>query len=174
MEKLSNPAELSRALRRALGGLTQSELATKLLLSRNYISHIEAGLKLPSARVLAQMHGMLPKATSQNVQKEHEEPAVGEPRGRYAPLREVTPEESQEGEAAELSDQIRTQVERSIAATKGDVGRLGWLREQAEQHLRPPERWSQGLPEPKRRPATVVLVPRAQLAQPHRHGQSTG
>lgn len=64
MGKVSTPADLSKSLRKALGGITQAELATKLLLSRNYISQIEASLKSPSDRVLAQMENMLTQATS--------------------------------------------------------------------------------------------------------------
>jgi transcriptional regulator with XRE-family HTH domain len=59
MGKVSTHAELSRALRKALGGITQAELAVKLLVSRNYISQIEADLKTPSPRLVAQMQHML-------------------------------------------------------------------------------------------------------------------
>jgi transcriptional regulator with XRE-family HTH domain len=175
MEKKSNPAELSRALRSALGGLTQLELATKLLLSRNYISHIEAGLKSPSARVLAQMESLLSLANSESVRKEHPPSyAVKEEQAPYGALREVTAEEAEAGEADDIADRIRTRVEATIAAAGKNVARMGWIHEQAEQHLRAPEHWARGIPEPQRRPATVVLVPRSQSAQAPKHGHGHG
>lgn len=65
MGKVSIYPDLSRALRRALGGITQAGLAAKLLVSRNYISQIEAGLKIPSPRLVAQMERMLTESTTQ-------------------------------------------------------------------------------------------------------------
>jgi transcriptional regulator with XRE-family HTH domain len=59
MGKVSSHADLSRALRKALGGITQAQLAAKLLVSRNYVSQIEAQLKTPSPRLVAQMQAML-------------------------------------------------------------------------------------------------------------------
>ena len=63
VNKVSNAADLSRALRRALGDKTQGELAAVLLVSRNYISQIEAGLKTPSERLEAEMRRLLTEST---------------------------------------------------------------------------------------------------------------
>lgn len=46
-----------REVRRALG-LTQQELADKLLLSRNYIAKIESGVQEPAARVLRDLESL--------------------------------------------------------------------------------------------------------------------
>jgi len=48
--KVSNDADLSRSVRERLH-FTQAELAAHVLVSRNYISQIEAGLKIPSKRL---------------------------------------------------------------------------------------------------------------------------
>ncbi|ACB76683.1 helix-turn-helix transcriptional regulator [Opitutus terrae] len=64
--KVSKSADLSKSLRKALGGKTQAELAAALLVSRNYISQIEAGLKTPSPRLELQMRRMLTEATSRH------------------------------------------------------------------------------------------------------------
>ena len=62
MPKVSTAAELSRQTRQALGGITQAKFAAILLVSRNYVSQIEAGLKKPSDRLEAQMHKLLTNA----------------------------------------------------------------------------------------------------------------
>lgn len=151
MEKKSTPAELSRALRRAMGGITQSELATKLLLSRNYISHIEAGIKLPSIRILAQMEAMLTEATSEGARSE-QSAATG---SSFAGV----VEESQSpylasgsgglsDSALDITEQIQTKVRAVVRAADGDASRLGWINEQLAQHLRPPAHWPKPAPRP--------------------------
>ena len=151
MEKKSTPAELSRALRRAMGGITQSELATKLLLSRNYISHIEAGIKLPSIRILAQMEAMLTEATSPGAQKQHlplgpEQPLgdVEEPPAPYLPSGAGGLSDS----ALAITEQIQAKVFSVVRAANGDPSRLGWINEQLDQHLRPPATWPKVGPKP--------------------------
>lgn len=161
MEKKSKPAELSRALRAALGGLTQSELATRLLLSRNYISHIEAGLKLPSVRILAQMEAMLTEATSKGGPREHTSQVVEESQAPYLPSGAGGLSDS----ALAITEEIQAKFFAAVAAANGDPSRLGWINEQLAQHLRPPAHWPKITPHVG--PTTGVVVPQ----EPARHPQ---
>ena len=142
MEKKSTPAELSRAIRSALG-LTQSELATRLLLSRNYISHIEAGLKSPSVRILVQMEAMLSEATSRGGPSEHSNAgAVEEPQAPYLP----SGAGGLSDPALAITEEIQAKVCAVVTAANGDPSRLGWINEQLAQHLRPPAHWPKVTP----------------------------
>lgn len=105
--------------------------------------------------------------------KEEAPVCVKEEQATYAPLREVTAEEAEAGEAEDIAERIRTRVERTIAAAGNNVARMGWIHEQAEQHLRAPERWAQGIPEPARKPVTVVVAPRPRVEHAHRHGSAS-
>lgn len=129
MEKVSKPADLSRLLRQSLGNITQGELAARLLLSRNYISQIEAGLKSPSERVLAQMHSLLTQSSTPGPSVSIKEDKRAEP--PQAPYDEL----------ALLRQDIRRQLEHLIVAAGTDRDRLGWIAEQLRLHLTVPPRW---------------------------------
>jgi transcriptional regulator with XRE-family HTH domain len=107
MGKVSNPANLTRSLRKALGGITQAELAARLLVSRNYISQIEASLKTPSKRLLAQMEAMLTEATG-NTDKVSTQFRIEEGPGTYRvsspPPMRINP--GREPPAAEATEQL--------------------------------------------------------------------
>lgn len=129
MGKVSSHRDLSRALRKALGGITQAELAAKLLVSRNYISQIEAELKTPSPRLVAQMQAMLTGSATHGDRVSR----VGEPEPGHG----FHPS----GPAAELRAELRRQFESLIDHAGDDIGRLGWIREQMHQHLAEPSHW---------------------------------
>lgn len=88
-------------------------------------------------------------------------------------LHSVVVEEAQGAEAEIVADEIRTDLERAIAAAGGDVARLHWLREQVLQHVTPPARWARGEPEPSRKPITGIYVHPAEQKQAHRHGSAS-
>ena len=122
--KVSTAAALSRETRRALGGLTQKAFAAHLLVSRNYISQIEAGLKTPSPRLQAQMKQMLTKSAPTD--------PVSTP-----PLRELAVEEppppQQHSGASNLNDEVRQIFEELFSAAENDHHRLCWLRVELDQ-----------------------------------------
>lgn len=126
MDKVSRAADLSRELRKALGGITQAELAAKLLLSRNYISQIEAALKTPSQRVLSQMTQLLAESASDAEEVSKRSASFSAPHALKNP-------------AEALRVAIRTQIESAIAAAGDDFGRLGWLLEEIRSIQ--PEHW---------------------------------
>jgi transcriptional regulator with XRE-family HTH domain len=76
--KVSNSADLSRTLRKALGGKTQAELAAILLVSRNYISQIEAKLKNPSPRLESEMRRLLTEVEKVSTPRERPKDYVQE------------------------------------------------------------------------------------------------
>jgi transcriptional regulator with XRE-family HTH domain len=116
--KVSTASQTSRALRKALGGITQAELAARLLISRNYVSQLEAGLKEPSDRLLLQMELMLTKATSR--------PSANRDTESSGMVREDPIS------ADQLRAELRAKVERAIAWAGDQVDRLGWLNVQAD------------------------------------------
>lgn len=136
MRKVSNPADLSRELRTALGNLTQAELAAKLLVSRNYISQIEAGLKKPSKRLLAQMEELLTESAKR--QPRNTDEVSSEPEATSPHIVQETP--VGQG-SAEMVRSIRDHVDTLIWGSKGDPGRLGWIREQLNAYVAMPRHW---------------------------------
>lgn len=82
--KVSNDADLSRSVRER-HGWTQAVLAAKLIVSRNYVSQIEAGLKTPSKRLRLAMEELLTKHAAKAgqdayfVSEPSAEPSKGEP-----------------------------------------------------------------------------------------------
>jgi transcriptional regulator with XRE-family HTH domain len=55
MENKNKIADRFREVREMLGGITQAQLASRLLISRNYVGKIEAGIQEPSARIIADL-----------------------------------------------------------------------------------------------------------------------
>ena len=91
-----------------------------------------------------------------------------------SPLHAVGVEEAQGAEAEVVAAEIRTDLERAIAAAGGNVARLHWLHEQVLQHVSPPARWARGEPEPARKPLTGIYVPPAkEQTQSPRHGSAS-
>jgi transcriptional regulator with XRE-family HTH domain len=136
MGKVSKDADLSRALRKALGGVTQAELATKLLVSRNYISQIEASLKEPSKRLRLQMEELLKESAPRP--DKVSSTADGARDDAFALGEEM---QAPYGSADSLRREILKQVQDTIALAGDDVGKLGWLREQVIRHASAPEHW---------------------------------
>jgi transcriptional regulator with XRE-family HTH domain len=131
MGKVSTDAELSRSLRRALGNITQAALAAKLLVSRNYISQIEAELKKPSERLRAQMDRLLIESANGDTHSVStpEEPQVGD-EGQAA-----------YGSAEMIEREVRAAFEELLFAAKKDPKRFGWIAEQMKEHLAIPKNW---------------------------------
>lgn len=126
MDKVSKFSALSRELRQAFGGITQAKLAALLLVSRNYISQIEAGLKTPSARLAAQMEVMLTEAA--NVDKVNIPLAAHEDPVPFSA-------------APQLREELRDQFAALLVAAGDDRNRLGWVAEQLRLHLAIPAHW---------------------------------
>lgn len=115
------PSETCRSTREALG-LTQQELADRLLVSRAYLAQVETGTKIPSARLLAQITALVPSKSDE-----------------VNTVQEAGPPEY--GTAAAIAQQIRERFERLMTAAAGNTQRLGWVAEQLQRHLGEPEHW---------------------------------
>lgn len=147
MEKESTAAELSRRLRKHLGGLTQHELAERLQVSRNYISHIEAGLKIPSARLCSQMTLLL----NSTVSKASNVEAVQEEQSAYG---------------ADPAAEIRAQLERLLVLAANDRAKLGWISHQMHAHLAPPAHWFSAAQRLEREEARQRAIDEAKARMP--------
>ena len=104
----NNSAAHFKAARKALG-LTQQELADRLLLSQNYVAQIEMGRKHPSGRVLTTLE-TLTKAIDSGATPER------------GPVHE---EQAAYGTPGTLETEARRHLDSVIAAAKGEPARLG-------------------------------------------------
>jgi transcriptional regulator with XRE-family HTH domain len=139
---VSTASELSKSLRQALGGLTQAELAARLLVSRNYISQIEADLKEPSKRLRAQMEALLTESAKQPADKVSSQ--IEE--NSQAPY----------GSADALRAEVRRHFEERLAEANDDPVRLGWLLQQMREYLRRPSDWKVESAEERKRRLGLV------------------
>lgn len=162
VDKVSTSADLSRELRRALRGITQAELAAQLLVSRNYISQIEAGLKEPSKRLRLQMEELLTESAERNkVSSDAGAPRVEESPSGYGDSHS----EESHGSPAAIEREIRRDLDALISAAMGDPQRLHWIAEQMKRHLASAPHW-QVRAKPGRGGAKFVTIDPATAYQP--------
>ena len=127
VEKKNNPtAARFREVRRELG-FTQQQLADELLMSRNYIAKIEAGIQEPGPRALVALESLRVRLVNKSTPAEHSH-AVAEDQAPY-------------GDAAQIEQGVRRDFEKCVSAAEGDVQRLHWIGEQVKEHLAVPAHW---------------------------------
>lgn len=120
-----------RAAREQLG-FTQQKLADELLLTRNYIAKIEAGIQEPSARAVMALETLRVSLVNKS---EHYAPG-GASAGRY----EVPPGTPRSVE--ELVRALRGDFEALLGAASQMPQRLHWMAEQMKEHLSIPKTWN--------------------------------
>ena len=131
MEKKNNLiAEKFRAVRRELG-FTQQQLASQMLMSRNYIAKIEAGIQEPGARVLVALHALRVRLVNKRDSGivDSANAAVGEN------------EQAAYGTGADIERDVRREFESLIEAAAADPERLHWIIVQLREHLAVPKSW---------------------------------
>lgn len=115
---------------RAQLGFTQQKLADELLLTRNYVAKIEAGLQEPSPRAMMALESLRVQLSNT---AQPETSALEESAGEY----KISPK---------LVGEINDHHAALLRAANNNSERLAWIREQQRAHLPIPEHWKKSGP----------------------------
>lgn len=125
-KKNNSIAAQFRAARQQLG-FTQQVLADHLLLTRNYVAKIEAGIQEPSPRTVMALENLRVSLVNN-----YETPVYGTGEAATPDTRD-TPQ---------LVRALRAEFEALLAASGHLPQRLHWIAEQMKEHLSVPRSWS--------------------------------
>lgn len=116
MDKENNIAERFRTIRRELD-LTQDQLAKRLLISRNYVAKIEAGLQEPAVRLVRDLEALrvdsVNKASTSTIEEGRQQ-KYGERSPPSAPLQGQAPMRINPGFEPPQAHPTRAMVEEYI------------------------------------------------------------
>ncbi|MCX6951170.1 MAG: helix-turn-helix transcriptional regulator [Verrucomicrobia bacterium] len=134
-KKNISPANRFKAVREQLG-FTQQKLADALLLTRNYIAKIEAGIQAPSPRTVMALETLRVSLINNPNQPTDGGAALGG--GASAPV----PAKPDTRTPSELVRALRVEFDALLASTDHLPQRLHWLSEQMKEHLAVPKSWA--------------------------------
>jgi transcriptional regulator with XRE-family HTH domain len=129
VEKTNTHSERFREIRKLLG-LTQQQLADRLLITRNYVAQIESGFKKePSARVLRDLELL----------------SIDQANG--LPVRNVDQVKGDKPDGIPVKGNVAAGVllrrfQRLLNTAGSNPQRLAWIAEQMDQHLEVPGKWT--------------------------------
>lgn len=146
MKKKNNPiASRFRAVRKELG-FTQQQLADELLMSRNYIAKIEAGIQQPGDRVMPALESLRVRLSNNR---------RADSVDRFTPVSEAR---AAYGDIPDIVAEIERHHVAVLAAAGRDPVRLGWIREQQRAHLAIPAHWDESSPRPPKQSAISEMA----------------
>ena len=125
VDSVNNIAGRFKAVRKLLG-LTQQGLADELLMSRNYIAKIEAGIQEPGPRVLVALEAARVRLVNKPIA----------PSGSM-----VEEEQAAYGATQTIASELERKFSTLLALADGDPERLHWIAVQMKEHLVPPKSW---------------------------------
>lgn len=128
MEKINKTADRFRKVRADLG-ITQQQMADRLMLSRNFIAKIESGLAEPSARTLSSLESLLNYSTRPPAQ------AAGEM--TIALNEDQAPYGARTAAKVPTEDQLLAYFKTSIQAAREVPGGYGYVWGIMKMHLNP-------------------------------------